>query len=694
MAIGKYTSKIKMPILRYDVEISYSEVEKPSGISYILLLMVQSAGNSSFSWQDLMNQFNLPIAMFGVFRDELELMRDKGMIDFSSVINSKTPVNAVAMTEIGKKAFHQGIITSQNQVRQDTALFLPGEGTRKYHILTPKKTKWIVDDTDDRFKQIQFDFEQINQYIEREKNLFSIRNSETIFNIRHVSQSYCSYYTLVGLSFNETLGSFTIIGSNKIDERFIKKYISIDELFDNLQSDPFSIPKELEFIEIHNTVDWEKYVYILPSELTLRNENNIITTLQTKIPGAYVVSSINDGTDFFTITSESIGYAYRIVMTPISITGMEKTVMKPLIVMRMISSDVINSLMFEVAKSQYDGGIIGLSKSLEILHHVADNDGAEKLIKDYLKSTLDVKGVYEITKIYKKSWNKMIRKWVLDLLSKMNSSDRLALSKSISSTKITIDGKQAGYLLKSSDVEDNIKITDALFRNISQSTIHDFIDQMEISDVIADYILKGKRINEPISDLFKNVNYASICLQGLKDNTGASELENYFYSYEAIKPENKQNIRKYLGDLSSRIKYLNQYIPSKGLDDLKDLAVIYSDISSTLDDNINFKSSNGRIFGINMRIWIEDMLSKLLDDSTSLDNMIEKSFKIYIDKDNRLITHQQRNVLHKIRHYGNSCAHDKIIFPVEEDDRQQWINVADEVERAIELYLSKKDSLS
>ena len=604
MAIGKYSSKIKLPILRYEVEISYSEVEKPSGIAYILLIMVQSAGRNGFSWQDLMVQFGLPTAMFGVFRDELELMKSKGMVDYSCVVTLGTPVNAITLTEIGKKAFDQGIITSLNKSKLDTALYFPGEGSRKFQIFTPKKSAYILDGTDPRYEQISFDTKQIDHFIEQEKYLFSIRSSETIFNINHVHQSYCSYYSSVGLSFNEVLGVFSIIGSKKIDERFIKKYLTINELFDNLETDPFKMPDELSDLVCHDTNDWSNYVYVLPSNLTLNNEKFIISTLNSGIPDAYVVDALEGGSDFITITSQSIGYAYRIVQIPISISGMEGSINKPICIRRMINSKNISSIMCDVAKSQYDGSIISLSNSLQILDRVSNNSGAEYLIKVYIRATLDVRGVYEILKLYKRTiWNKMMSEWILDLLEDMDHNERLALCKAVYSTKVSISGQLAGLSLRSISVQENMELADAMFKIISQNTVNNFLESIDVADKIADYIMNNKTMDNPSSELFKKMNYASICLKGLRDYTGASEISDYFYSYDIIKPENKTAIIKYSNDLTSLLSYLQKYVPSTGLDDLRDLANVYSEISSTLDDvDIDFKSSNGRIFGINMRI--------------------------------------------------------------------------------------------
>jgi len=697
MAIGRYSSKIKLPILRYDVEISYSEVEKPSGIAYILLMMVQSAGKNNFSWQDMLDQFGLPTAMFGVFRDELESMKQKGMVDYSYVMTLRTPVNTVTMTETGKKAFDQGIITSQNKSKLDAVLYFPGEGTRKFQIFTPKKSNFMQEGADERYRQIPFDTKMMDQFIEQEKNLFHIRSSETIFSVNHIRQSYWSYLSSVGLSFNETLGAFSIIGSKAIDERFVKRYVTINELFDNLEADPFAIPDELSRVPHHETNDWDNFVYELPSDMSLKNEKYVISTLGSEIPGAYVVDKLEDGSDFVIITSKSIGFAYRIIQTPISISGMEGSVVRPVLAKRMISADTISSLMFDVAKSQYDGSIISLSNSLQILDRVSNDEGAESLIKDYIKSTLDVKGAHEITRIYKKSkWNKMIRTWVLDLLAGMSHKDRLTLCKAIYFTKISINGQQAGFLLRSPDSQENMELADAMFKILSPNTVQPFLDSIDIADEVSRYIMENKTLESPVSEQFKNVNYASISLKGLRDFTGASEISDYFYSYEAIKPENKPAIIKYSKDLSSRLDYLQGYFASEGLDDLRDLASVYSDISSTLDDDdIDFKSSNGRIFGIHMRIWIEEMLERLLDDQTStLEILIDKANKIYIDPKTKvkLIDNKQRLVLDQIRHYGNSCAHDKTVFPREEEEKQHWINIAEEVEQAIEVYLSKKTS--
>lgn len=87
------------------------------------------------------------------------------------------------------------------------------------------------------------------------------------------------------------------------------------------------------------------------------------------------------------------------------------------------------------------------------------------------------------------------------------------------------------------------------------------------------------------------------------------------------------------------------------------------------------------------------MLKKLLDDPVSkLDVLIEKASRVYVNPKTKikLIDNHQRLILDRIRHYGNSCAHDKIVSPREEDEKQQWIDVAEEVEQAINVFLSNK----
>lgn len=693
MAISKYSSKVKLPILRYDVEISYSEVEKPSGIAYILLMMVQSAGTNGFSWKDLMDQFGLPTAMFGVFRDELELMKDKGMVDYSSTITLNTPVNMVVMTEIGEKAFNQGIITSYNKQKSDTALYFPAEGSRKYQIYTPKKGSFIIDESDIRFEKIQFDTDDIGKFIENEKHLFSIRSSEKIFNINHISQSRCSYYSSVGLSFNETLGSFSIIGSKKVDERFIKKYLSIEDLFDNLETNPFEVTDDLLNVSPHEDCDWDDSVFILPSELSLKNEKYVISTLKSNIPGAYVVDKLGDDSDFVIIASKSIGYSFKLIRTMVSITGMDGSLERLMIAKRMIQPEHIERLMFDIAKSQYDGSIISLSNSLQILERISDDSGAESLIKEYMLSTFDVKGVYEVTKSFKKTkWNKMLRSWIVEILQDMDHADRINFCKYIHSTKINISGQQACFVLRSINSKENMELTDNLLKILAPGTIQDFLESMDIADCVAEYINAGMKLDSPVSDLFKKMNYASESLNGLKEYTGSSTVDEYFYSYEAIKPENKQAIVKYSNNLSVLLESIGSYVSSDGLDSLKDLANVYSDISSTLiGDDLDLRKVNGRVFGINMRIWEEDILRKLLGDNTStLELLINEASRIYLDSKNKvkLIDNYQRKILDNIRHYGNTCAHEKTVFPVDEDEKQKWIDVVEEVDKSVEIYLS------
>lgn len=697
MVMAKYSSKIRLPILRYSVNISYSEVKKPSGIAYIILMMVDSAGLTKFSWADQMAEFELPTVMFGVFKDEMEIMKENGMLDFKDVITLKTPVNQVTMTENGKKIFEQGIISTNTKSRLETILQFPADGKESFRIQTAKNQGSIIEGIESRYESIEYDENTVNEFIAENKHRFHIKTSDSIFGIDYLSKSKCSYLTEVDTSFNEFLGCFTIQGNKKINEGFIKKYLSSEEIIEKMITDPFKLPSKLSAYKARNAVEWQDYSCVLPAALDLSKEKYVIyPSNNPPIEGGYVVNALLDDGDFAIINSKSMGSLYQYVTKDVHISGMNGSVSKQLFIRKALDSTSIQNIILDIAETQYSDDLIGLDSAITILNRIEYTGGIEYFLKKYLVATMDAQGIVELSKKYKKSaWVRNIRKLLIDVMYEMPHVNRLSLCKSISSAHISINGQQAGYSLYSANNRENLELADFLLKISTVISRDELLANLHIADIVAEYIQDGLKLNDPVSDLFKSMNYASISLEKLKEYTGADDLSDYFYSYEKILPENKDKIKKYAQDLTFNLESLNEKVPSDALDNLIDIAKVYADIALSIDDTqeIDYRKANGRLFGINMRIRIEDDLKRLLNDSVSdLSTLIMNASNIYINKQSRtkLILDSQKKVLNDIRHFGNSCAHQKVIPSHDQDELNKWVDVVEEVELAIDNYLSNK----
>lgn len=106
------------PIIRYEVDIQYTEVERASGISYILMQLINQGIDSDEPLSVTLKSFDIAPDLHDIFAQELcEMARDKGILemvngtwDVEEIL--EYPAGNFAFTEDGLTMFQKGMIST------------------------------------------------------------------------------------------------------------------------------------------------------------------------------------------------------------------------------------------------------------------------------------------------------------------------------------------------------------------------------------------------------------------------------------------------------------------------------------------------------------------------------------------------------------------------------------------------------
>lgn len=129
MSIFKFETSFPFPIVKVTTLIHHTEVSKPTGISYIILVLINESANRKEKLSNLLIQFGVPEDLHGIFADEIyKLIHEFDIIkctpyDYNRTHFSEYLVGNFAFTEKGKKVFKEELIPTSKSIESKQDLF-------------------------------------------------------------------------------------------------------------------------------------------------------------------------------------------------------------------------------------------------------------------------------------------------------------------------------------------------------------------------------------------------------------------------------------------------------------------------------------------------------------------------------------------------------------------------------------------
>ncbi len=129
MSIYKFETSFPFPIVKLTTLIHHTEVSKPTGISYIILVLINESANKRTKLSNLLIQFGVPSDLHGIFADEIyNLINELEIIkctpyDYNRAYFSEYLVGNFVFTEKGKKVFRDELIPASKTIESKQELF-------------------------------------------------------------------------------------------------------------------------------------------------------------------------------------------------------------------------------------------------------------------------------------------------------------------------------------------------------------------------------------------------------------------------------------------------------------------------------------------------------------------------------------------------------------------------------------------
>ncbi|MGE4321155.1 MAG: hypothetical protein AB7E61_06885 [Acholeplasmataceae bacterium] len=129
MSIFKFETSFPFPIVKVTTLIHHTEVSKPTGISYIILVLINESTNRKEKLSNLLIQFGVPEDLQGIFADEIyKLIHEFEIIEckpfeYNRTHFSEYSVGHFVFTEKGEKVFREELIPAAKSIESKQELF-------------------------------------------------------------------------------------------------------------------------------------------------------------------------------------------------------------------------------------------------------------------------------------------------------------------------------------------------------------------------------------------------------------------------------------------------------------------------------------------------------------------------------------------------------------------------------------------
>lgn len=112
----KLETSFQFPFFKFNELVSYTEVKKPTGLAYMILVLLSESKDKNLLIFQVLNNFNVPSSLHYIFADTILDLINQGILDtsdgeaFIKLNFSKYRIKDIVFTEKGKKIFKEEAI--------------------------------------------------------------------------------------------------------------------------------------------------------------------------------------------------------------------------------------------------------------------------------------------------------------------------------------------------------------------------------------------------------------------------------------------------------------------------------------------------------------------------------------------------------------------------------------------------------
>ncbi|MDR1912727.1 MAG: hypothetical protein LBQ52_10355 [Helicobacteraceae bacterium] len=693
------------PLIKLDVNLTYDAVQKPSGVGYIILVLIKDAKDHNEPIRIVLKRFGVPDDLQFIFADEIDVLLNRGILQlvrsnsYQREYFEKYAIADFAFTANGERMFREGAIpTGEEKIKQTTVYYNPL--TFEFSFTAPNYTelKQSYCYHEGFMERVETDFTGLKEYLIDNARNAELQKEERLLECSIAGREDVSAKVKENLELRIDEDGMEVSFKTAGAEDFYKKYFTPDMLertFAAKDKFKFSVPTKhvkgfsdfKALSSVYLPEEYAKQIARFANLLITRNKDKISikrggieTTFENeKINSA--ASAISSEWSFITIDPKEMRF-YTAANIELTERVLDKPVSVSLLVEQLYGADektkVIKAIFDECAIVAFSTEHCGLVKAVYELSKNADY--IAQYTSEKIKQLSDRAKQSEILLAANKvfvnpEWSALATQYAKDIYSGLiaeTTKENIGYNVKIVRTLDGIRKPEKNALLLTiaekfgSELDDAalfILLTDAGFSE------NDSLSVANAVKVYVDKILAGETelekskisddfaaLSNNLDDLKKNLGIRSATKYAFRDGYDIAKFTEDFKAFQSKLSELKKKYAVFAPDgFGELAKYEEIMQP------VFDYIIIERNASqrpekiseSYIRSKIN--AGDWRMAIFDMFIRLEYILSKRLDIKKS-DNL-DAHKKINRAKEEKIITESEADALHTLRKFRNNLTH-------------------------------------
>ena len=661
---------MNLPYYICHFEGSYSEIDRPTGLQYMLLTMIDSDFAKYMTWGKVIMQFGIPADIFE--RIMIPIMNEmEDMLTIDGVITTDSMVSNVKLTEAGKETLGKGVIAEKVETFKGYVVYIPAFsdsrrfscGDEQLNKLTTVQlegeSKLTFDGIDTQSAEFDIEVENI---VRRNKDKYEIDKESEIISVDVTERGDVLFFEQkIYLNYDEIFGSFSIDATG-VDESFIKSNYDAEYILGRIDGQMFNLAVQSIVPDQwrEDIPDAESYSFLLPSQLNIPKEGLMVNERLDNPKGLPVFKGEYDAVS---IDVEKGSYGYYFVERGASINGIDGSYPGRYVMRIPLDKDECVSIVkesFDISSIPDDKRFL---QAVRLVRAVCDDTFAASFVEKYLIESKSLpESIKALRQYEREGW------FIIAVESAIAERSKTVekLDRTLSTIDMRIDGSVIENRMCGFNGVDRVQLVDVLMSHSDTGRVPAYTVGM--SDIYCDMILDGVPSNGPQnykSRVMNSIVNASSNLSTLKEVMGIKSLSDYTFDLTELMNSNVK-VGSYISTFMREVDRIQVYIRNGArYSEIKKYNSFFQEIRGIFEKEGKGDQQNARLFGINNGILLESILKKITEGGELVD-MIEYAHE------NKIITDSDFETLNEFRLFRNSCAHHLTIDIPDKNKKKEW----------------------
>lgn len=694
------------PFFKLVEEVTYTEVKNPTGVSYMILVLLKETKGKTVKISDLLEEFGVPVNLHEIFAVEIEELISQEIIVFNDGSYdqkhfSDYKIDDFSFTPKGNKIFAEEQISTGKE--KQTKIECYYDIALKQLSLVPDSNLQVKELKDCAFDDSfysKFEVEKdVEDFFNKQKGMsFSIKSEEKITNVEQLEKEnfvgrYDGHVKIDGDNLSLTF-------DNKAVQEFFEKYytgeilnkaLSLKNKFHLDKSNDAKLSSFGEDIKMILPSDFKAFLLkeypliLVRGDYKVNKESKIISYAQS-------IDAISKYADIITVIDSKVN-----AFCPVNLTLKEERlgeIKLPIVVVLYPPMEKLANALASYIESKNTYSYEVLEEIVEICKITKDHKRAIEKLKSYMSSNSYGRNINDLKEIKDLA---MRNNWLLDTYKSLLKENYDKFVETVTESTLESTLKITSFipeLLEMKKVDVLAKIVGIIGKPNNSVFLYETLiksfDKKAVLSLVNPFpdVLSGITPNE--TELLNIVRFND-SLSKLKDLTGIKDNVDYSLIEDGL---DKTTFKEIFIQTESYYKNIAIFKPSN-FDYFKN-ADKFMDIFAEINDSINMSEAaiknpeNIKKEIIEKKISMGDYQFVLINLSIKLELLLDKKFNLKGNLSEKLNQAGKENLLskevlsdmHKLRQNRNEYAHPKEIrnqgFTA--DDLRKWTDEVFKIE--------------